>query len=76
MGVSASQCVVVEDSPTGIAAARSAGMACIGFAQLTPSNKLAAPGVTVCRSMKEVSRELRRYGRRGNDSGCPATTRE
>jgi HAD superfamily hydrolase (TIGR01509 family) len=31
MGVSPSECIVVEDSPAGIAAATAAGMTCIGF---------------------------------------------
>lgn len=40
MGLSPSQCIVVEDAPVGIQAARSAGMACVGI--LTTHNHLDA----------------------------------
>lgn len=65
MRVFPQDCVVVEDSPQGVAAARSAGMACIGFADLTPAHKLAAPGVTVCSTMTDVLRQLRRIATAG-----------
>ena len=42
MGVAPDRCVVVEDPPAGVAAARAAGMAVIGFAALTPADRLAA----------------------------------
>lgn len=35
MGVSSSECMVIEDSSTGVAAARSAGMKCIAYTGLT-----------------------------------------
>jgi HAD superfamily hydrolase (TIGR01509 family) len=35
------RCVVVEDSPAGVAAARAAGMTVLGFARLTPAGRLA-----------------------------------
>lgn len=54
MGVPASRCCVVEDSPRGAAAARAAGMTCIGYAGLTPPGLLAAQGAQVCVSMQEV----------------------
>lgn len=42
MGTSPAGCVVVEDSPVGIEAARAAGMRALGFAALTPPERLAA----------------------------------
>ena len=46
MGVAAAACVVIEDSPLGIEAARSAGMRAIGLAGLMPADRLAAAGAT------------------------------
>ena len=40
MGVKAADCVVVEDSPLGVAAANSAGMRVFGFAAMTDPAKL------------------------------------
>jgi HAD superfamily hydrolase (TIGR01509 family) len=40
MGAQPSNCVVVEDSPNGVAAARAAGMTVLGFAGLTPVSRL------------------------------------
>ncbi|MFB7947258.1 HAD family hydrolase [Kitasatospora phosalacinea] len=40
MGVEPADCVVVEDSPAGVTAARAAGMAVIGFAATTPAERL------------------------------------
>jgi beta-phosphoglucomutase-like phosphatase (HAD superfamily) len=34
------RCVVVEDSPFGTAAAKAAGMRCLGFAALTEAERL------------------------------------
>jgi HAD superfamily hydrolase (TIGR01509 family) len=54
MGVPPSECVVVEDSPPGVAAARAAAMRCIGYAAFTPPDRLAGPGVVTCSTMAEV----------------------
>jgi len=35
------RCIVVEDSPFGIAAAQGGGMRSLGFAALTPAERLA-----------------------------------
>jgi len=44
MGASPAACVVVEDSPTGIAAGLAAGMRVLGFAGRTPAERLRAAG--------------------------------
>jgi HAD superfamily hydrolase (TIGR01509 family) len=43
-GVAAGDCVVVEDTPTGVAAAVTAGMTVLGYAALTPAHRLRAAG--------------------------------
>jgi HAD superfamily hydrolase (TIGR01509 family) len=42
MSVPPERCVVVEDSPFGVTAAKAAGMHALGFAAMTPSKRLAA----------------------------------
>ena len=47
---------VVEDTPTGITAARAAGMRAIGFAAMTPAARLRAAGAhAIAHSMAEVA---------------------
>jgi HAD superfamily hydrolase (TIGR01509 family) len=41
MGVPADDCVVIEDSPAGVAAANAADMRVLGFAAMTPAERLA-----------------------------------
>jgi HAD superfamily hydrolase (TIGR01509 family) len=41
MGVPATRCVVVEDSPNGVTAGLAAGMTVFGYTGLTPSSRLA-----------------------------------
>jgi HAD superfamily hydrolase (TIGR01509 family) len=44
LGAMPADCVVVEDSPTGVAAARAAGMRVLGYAAMTPVERLRAAG--------------------------------
>ncbi|MFN3844354.1 MAG: HAD family hydrolase [Paracoccaceae bacterium] len=44
LGVAPSDCVVIEDSPTGARAAQAAGMRCLGYAAHTPAERLMAEG--------------------------------
>ena len=43
-GVAPARCVVIEDTPTGISAARAAGMQAFGYAAMTPASRLHAAG--------------------------------
>ncbi|MDI2132915.1 HAD family hydrolase [Yinghuangia seranimata] len=53
MGVAPGECVVVEDSPLGVEAARAAGMRVYGHAAMTPRERL-ADADAVCADMTEV----------------------
>ena len=52
MGHEPADCVVVEDSPAGVAAGRAAGMTVLGYAALTPRAEL--EGARVFASMAEL----------------------
>jgi HAD superfamily hydrolase (TIGR01509 family) len=55
MGVDPAGCVVVEDSRSGVEAARAAGMRSLGYAGgLTPPDWLAGPDTTVFEDMAEL----------------------
>ena len=43
-GARPTDCVVIEDTPTGISAARAAGMRALGYAAMTPAHQLQAAG--------------------------------
>ncbi len=49
MGVRAARCVVVEDSPNGVTAARAARMTVFGYAGLTPADRLHEADATFTR---------------------------
>ncbi len=51
MGVTPAQCVVIEDSITGAAAARQAGMACFGYAADNDGARLAGEGAVLFHEM-------------------------
>jgi HAD superfamily hydrolase (TIGR01509 family) len=53
MGVPAEDCVVVEDNPFGVAAAKTAGMRALGFATTTPPARLTEAN-TVFAAMAEL----------------------
>jgi HAD superfamily hydrolase (TIGR01509 family) len=55
MGVQPDHCVVVEDSKSGVAAARAAGMRSLGYAGgLTPAAWLEGPGTVVFHDMADL----------------------
>ncbi len=57
MGVAPSRAIVVEDSPNGVSAGLAAGMVVLGYARLTPKERLAgAHGIFT--SMEELPRLL------------------
>ena len=54
LGAQPADCVVIEDSPAGAAAARAAGMRSIGYAPGATFDAMQASGATVIRSMDEL----------------------
>jgi beta-phosphoglucomutase-like phosphatase (HAD superfamily) len=62
LGVQPSQCVVVEDSPSGVRAAVSAGMTVLGYSALMPSDRLIGVGAhLVFSDMCELPELLARF---------------
>jgi HAD superfamily hydrolase (TIGR01509 family) len=59
-GAAPSECLVIEDSIPGTAAARAAGMPCLGYAPHHDGAALAAQGATIFHSMHDVPRLLAR----------------
>lgn len=60
LGATPERTTVIEDTPTGIRAAKSAGMRAIGFAAMTPAQRLQAAGAdATATTMEEVQRLLR-----------------
>lgn len=57
IGVAPSRCVVIEDAPAGIEAARRAGMACVALAGSYAGNRL-APADKVIESLTELTVDL------------------
>ncbi|MDP2082279.1 MAG: HAD-IA family hydrolase [Pseudotabrizicola sp.] len=58
LGVAPTDCVVIEDSPTGARAASAAGMRCMGFAAHTPAERLTAVGAEPFFDMNDLPRLL------------------
>ncbi|HWX44055.1 MAG TPA: HAD family phosphatase [Solirubrobacteraceae bacterium] len=58
MGAKPSRCVVVEDTPSGVTAAVSAGMRAIGYVADSDETALRAAGAEVLRSMRELPQRL------------------
>lgn len=64
MGCVPQHTVVIEDTPTGIAAARAAGMQAIGFSAMTPAALLEAAGAhAIAENMSQVRALLDRLSR-------------
>ncbi len=56
LGAEPVRTTVVEDTPTGVRAAKAAGMRAIGFAAMTPAGRLQAAGAdAIAHSMAEVA---------------------
>ncbi len=58
LGAAPADCIVVEDSPAGAAAALGAGMRVIGYAPGDTFDAMSASGATVIRTMDELIRTI------------------
>jgi HAD superfamily hydrolase (TIGR01509 family) len=54
MGVLPTHCVVIEDSPAGVQAAKAAGMQVLGYCAMTPREKLESLGAIGFDDMREL----------------------
>jgi beta-phosphoglucomutase-like phosphatase (HAD superfamily) len=59
LGVTPAECIVVEDSPAGAAAARAAGFQAIGYAPAETFDAMGAAGARVIRSMHDLPATVR-----------------
>jgi HAD superfamily hydrolase (TIGR01509 family) len=65
LGVAPERAVVVEDSPTGVVAARAAGMIVVGYAAMTPEERLVEAGAdAVVITMVDLPGVLGSFGSR------------
>lgn len=55
LGVGPGECVVIEDSPSGVAAAVAAGMTALGYAADESAERLEAAGATTFATMAQVA---------------------
>ena len=60
LGVPPARCVVIEDAPVGIAAARAAGMACVGLASTGRTREALAEAQLVVDALTELSPQVLR----------------
>ena len=58
LGFSAAEAVVIDDSPSGCAAAQAAGIRCLGLAEHGHGHRLIAVGADVITSLREVPEKL------------------
>ena len=72
LGLTPRQCVVIEDAPSGVEAARRAGMACVAVVQTVPPDQLAgATRIVSC--VDELGLEgLLQLARTGTEAGAKA----
>jgi HAD superfamily hydrolase (TIGR01509 family) len=57
LGIEAARCVVFEDAPSGVQAAKSAGARCIAVTNTVPAEDLAGADL-ICKSLEQVDLEV------------------